>query len=509
MRPELLLGIDIGTTSTKAILCQRDGHILAQAGEEYHTSFPQPNWAEQDPEAWWRATCHVISQVFAASAADPGAVAAIGVSCQSPTLVAVNRQGEPVHPALIWMDRRSEPQCAMMREKLGEEVVAQVNGGRIDPYYLAPKLLWLREQKPDAYAGAHQVLQANGFIVHRLTGVFCMDDSQGPLTLLFDSARRQWAGAIVEPLGLAQEKLPPVAPCAQVVGEVTTAAAAETGLAPGTPVVAGMVDGAAAAVEAGIVRAGDAAEMTGQSTVLLICSDRPYRGRDLIPIGHPSPGLHMVVGAMVATGGALRWFRDQLGESERQEAARRGCDPFDLLGEQAATSPPGANGLIFLPYMYGERSPVWDTNARGVFFGLSLATKKADLVRAIMEGAAYGLRHNLEVAAAAGFDVTALACVGGGARSPLWNQIKADVLKRPIHLPQRSSGAAMGDAIVAGVGVGLYPSLEEAVARVVATGSEYRPQVQHTGHYDALYAVYRQLYPALREAYRKLAEVEQ
>ncbi len=506
MTKNLLLGIDVGTTGTKAILCDLEGVLLAQAGQEYPTTYPQPNWAEQDPEDWWRATCTVVHQVLATAGVAPERVAALSVSCQAPTLVPVDASGRPVHPALIWMDRRAEAQCRWLRRHVGEERIAAVNGGRIDPYYLAPKVLWLRDKAPDAYAASAQLLQANGYIVHKLSDVFCMDHSHGPLSLFFDSTQQTWSDPLVDAMAIDRNRLPPVRPCTEVVGAVTRAAAAATGLAAGTPVVAGMVDGTAAGIEVGLLQPGQAAEMTGQSTVLLICSDRPYLGRKLIPVGHPSPGRYMVVGAQVASGGALRWFRDQLGEVERQEAARLGVDPFELLSQLAEQSPPGANRLVFLPYMYGERSPIWDTNARGVFFGLSLATQKRDLVRAIMEGAVYGLRHNVEVAAADGFVVHKLACVGGGARSALWNQIKADVLQRPIDLPRAGVGAAMGDAIVAAVGVGLYPSIEAAVARMVAPGPSYKPQPANAACYDALYRVYLGLYPALRANFRELGE---
>ena len=507
MGASLLIGVDVGTTGVKALLCERDGTVLAQAGQEYPTTFAQPGWAEQDPDAWWEATCAVVRQVIARSGARAEAVAAIGVSCQAPTLVAVDAHGVPVHPALIWMDRRSERQCDALRATVDEAAIARINGGRIDPYFLAPKILWLRDEAPEAYARTHQILQANGYIVHKLAGAFCMDNSHGPLTLLFDNDRQAWSPQLIDAMGIDPAKLPPVVPCAQVVGTVTPAAAAATGLAPDTPVIAGMTDGTAASIEVGLVRPGAAAEMTGQSTVLLICSDTPYRGNLLFPLGHPIAGLHLVVGAMVATGGALRWFRDQLGAHEVAEAARLGVDPFDLLGEQAAQSRPGANRVVFLPYMYGERSPIWDSAARGVFFGVSLATTKGDLVRAIMEGAAYGLRHNVETAAADGFPVSALACVGGGARSALWNQIKADVLDRPVTLPGAASGAAMGDAIVAAAGAGLYPSIEAAVAGMVTTGPSYQPDPARARVYDDFYRIYRDLYPALRASFRDLAEV--
>ena len=507
MNKQLLLGIDIGTTSTKAVVFDAQGGVLAQATQEYPTHYPHPGWAEQDPDDWWRATCAVLKQVFAQPALNPQDVAAIGISCQAPSLVAVDRQNRPLHQALIWMDRRSEAECAWLREHVGEEAISRSNGGRIDPYYLAPKLRWFQIHQPDRYRQTHQILQANGYIIHKLTAAFSMDVAHGPLSLFFDSARLIWSGTLLDKMAIDSAKLPPLFACTDVVGTVTAAAAGVTGLAVGTPVVAGMPDGTAAALEAGLVQVGDAAEMTGQSTVLLICSDRPYLGRDLIPLGHAAPGRYLAIGALVASGGSLRWFRDQLGEPERAEAMRLGVDPFDLLSEAAGGSPPGANRLIFLPYMYGERSPIWDSDARGVFFGLSLATQKADMVRAIMEGAAFGLRHNIEVATAAGFAPTGLACVGGGARSRVWNQIKADVLNRPLTLPQATTGALLGDAIVAAVGAGLYASVDQAVAQMVGKGAVYQPRSEFAARYDALYQVYVQLYPALKVQFQQLAAV--
>lgn len=508
MAATLLIGIDVGTTSTKAILCDLAGNVLAQAAQEYSTAYPRANWAQQDPEDWWRATCGVLQQTLWDSGVNARQIASIAVSSQAPTLVPVDRHGRPLHPALIWMDRRGEPQCRWLREHVGEDLIVAINGGRVDPYYLAAKLLWLRAEASDVFAASHQFLQANGYVVHKLCGAFCMDSSHGPLTQLFDSAAQDWSQPLLDAMALDPARLPPVLPCTAVAGEVTREAAAATGLAAGTPVVAGMVDATAAGIEAGLLEPGQAAEVTGQSTVLLLCSDRPYAARDLIPVGHPVPGRYLVLGALVATGGALRWFRDQLGEAERMEAARLGVDPFDLLSQAAEQSPPGANRVIFLPYMYGERSPIWDSNARGVFFGLSLATTKRDLVRAIMEGAAFGLRHNVEVATEAGFALDSLACIGGGSRSALWNQIKADVLQCPIRLPRASVGAPMGDAIVGAVGVGLYPTIGEAVAHMVAPGPEFAPERGRAVCYDALYRIYRGLYPALRASFQDLAEAE-
>ena len=502
----VLVGIDIGTTSVKAVLFDLQGIALAEASQEYPTLYPHPNWAEQDPEEWWRATCSTLQRLFADGRYRAHRVAAVAISCQAPSMVAVDRDGRPLAPAIIWMDRRSEPQCTWLREQVGQVQVGTVNGGRIDPYYMAPKLLWFQENCPDLYRATHQVLQANSYVIHKLCGAFCMDLSHGPISLCFDSAAGDWSDALLDAMGLDHSKLPPVVPCSAVVGEVSRTAASECGLAAGTPIVAGMTDGTAASLEAGLVRVGDAVEMTGQSTVLLICNDQPYLGDELIPLGHAIPGRHLVVGALVASGGAFRWFRDQLGEPERAEAARRGVDAFDVLIEGAAASPPGANRLIFLPYLFGERSPIWDSNARGVFFGLTLASQKRDLVRAILEGAAYGLRHNVETAARAGFPLGTLACVGGGARSALWNQIKADVLGRPVRLPRAATGAPLGDAMIAAVGIGLYPSVEEAVVQMVDLGAEYQPRPEWAARYDALYKIYVDLYPALKSSFHALAQ---
>lgn len=502
----LLIGIDIGTTSAKAVLVDAQGTLLAEAAQEYPTHYPRPGWAEQDPEAWWQAVCATAPRLFAGGH-DPRAVAAIGVSCQAPTLVMVDRRGASLHPALLWLDRRTEAQCAWLREQVGDDAIRQRNGGRIDPFYLAPKLLWIQQQAADVYRATWQALHPNSYIVHKLCGAFCMDQSHGPLSLCFDSAANRWSEPLLDRMGLDAAKLPPVVPCSEVVGEVSRDAAEACGLPSGIPVIAGMVDGTAAAAAAGLVEVGDAVEMTGQSTVLLICNDAPYLGDELIPLGHALPGRYLVVGALVASGGALRWFRDQLGGPERAEAARRGIDPFDLLGELAAQSPPGANRLLFLPYLFGERSPIWDSHARGVFFGLSLASTKQDLVRAILEGAAYGLRHNVETAGRAGFPLAQLACVGGGARSARWNQIKADVLGRPIHLPQSAAGAPLGAAIVAAAGVGLYRSVAEAVRAMVRGGPVFQPNAHHAARYDALYGVYLGLYPALKASFAALAEV--
>ncbi len=499
-----LLGIDAGTTGLKAVLAHADGTLLAQASQEYGTSFEHPNWAEQDPEQWWRACCAVVPQVLAAAGVSASDIAAIGVSGQGIGAVPVDAGGAPLRPAIIWLDRRSDAQCRALAERVGEADITRINGGRIDSSYFAPKWLWVKEHEPEVYRQTAAVLQSNGYVGMRLTGARRMDVSSGPMTLFFDSAKLAYSEALADRMGLDLAHMPPLAACDEVIGHVTRSAAREAGLAEGTPVIAGSIDGTAAAVEGGLLADGDAVEMTGQSTVVLVCSSRPYLGRDLISLVHGVPGKYLAVGASSAGGGSLRWWRDALADAERERGKQAGRDPFQLLDELAAASPPGANRLVFLPYMFGERSPIWDGAARGVFFGLSLSTTKADMVRAILEGAAYGLRHNVEAAASAGFAVSGMGCVGGGARSALWNQIKADVLGKPVRQLRAGLGAAMGDIMMAGVGVGVYRDFAEARAAVYAVQCDFLPNPANRQIYDDLYGVFLGLYPALKERFAEL-----
>lgn len=505
MTRRLLMGIDVGTTGLKVVVADADGTLLAQCGEEYGTRYPQPNWAEQDPEQWWRACCAVAPRALELAGAQGKDVAGVGVSGQGIGVVAVDATGKPLRPAIIWLDRRSDAQCARLRETVGEEAITAINGARIDSFYLAPKWLWVQEHEPEVYRQTAAVLQSNGYLIQRLTGARRFSVADGPMTLFFDAANLRYHEGLAERMGIDLAQMPPVARPAEVVGTLTQQAAAAVGLIAGTPVVAGSVDGVAAAVEGGVLEDGDATEMTGQSTVILICASRPYLGRELISLVHAAPGKYLAVGGSAAGGGSLRWWRDTLADTEQARALREGRDPFQVLDELAAGSPPGANRLVFLPYLYGERSPIWDTNARGVFFGLSMSTTKADMVRAVLEGAAFGLRHNMDAAAAAGFTVSALNCVGGGARSALWNQIKADALGIPVRVPAAACGAAMGAVMMAGVGAGVYRDFAAAKAAVFRITREFQPNEANRKVYDDLYRVFVGLYPALRESYRRLA----
>jgi xylulokinase len=504
---QLLLGIDVGTTGTKAALFTPDGRLRALGQAEYRIHHPRPGWAEQDPEDWWQAVCVAVRQALAGVPGSAEGVAGVAVSSQAPTMLPLNRAGEPVRPALIWMDRRADAEAVQLGEQVGQSRLVAITGNRADPYYVAPKLLWFRTHEPERFAETALFVQVNGFIGYRLTHEFALDNVHAALLQLQDWRTADWSAEVCDACGVEPAQFPPVHFGWHVLGQVSAEAADVTGLRPGTPVMVGTVDGAAAALEAGAVEPGIAAEMTGTSTVLLMANASGVVEPAFIAMPHAVPGVHLLLGALATSGASLRWYRDQFGLAEANAASQLGLDSYDLLTMQAAKVGPGSSGVIFLPYMMGERSPIWHTNARGVFFGLTLATPRGALIRAILEGTAFALKHNVEVAQQAGVSFSEIRSVGGGARSALWNQIKADVLGLPIRLPQTSVGAAFGAAVLAGMGLGLYSDVRRTLRDLVQLEASYEPDWQNHSLYQELYQVFRGIYESLREDFDKAAAI--
>jgi len=519
-----VIGVDIGTTATKAVLLDGEERIVAESTRvEHGTVYPpeQPSGAEQDPEDWWAGTVKSVRQVLAASAIEPRRVAAIAVSSQAPCVVLVDRDGRPVRPALLWMDRRSDEECRL-RSPVGEEI-RRLCGNAVDPYYAAPKMAWLITHEPRVKARTRRFLTANGYVNFRLTGTYTVDNGHAGLTLLAGLNEVRWSPWLAEVWGVPFDWLPSIAAPTEVVGHITAEAATATGLGAGTPVLAGLVDATAASLEAGVASAGDVCEMTGQSTVLNAAV--PY---ELLAGGigaltawaYPIPGLYLLAGTMVSTGGILRWFRDHFSSLSavadvRDEKLREGLrsalaaegDPFEVLDRLAASAPVGSHGLVLLPYFLGERSPIWDSNARGTIVGLSMATTRADVVRAILEGTAYGMNHNLEEMRRLGLDPPALRVVGGGAQSCTWNTIKADVTGLTVEVPAETRGAAVGSALVAAAGVKLLNDLGECVRHRYAARDRIEPDQARHLLYQRYYALYRALYPALVSTFQELAKL--
>ncbi|MBM7790469.1 xylulokinase [Tenggerimyces flavus] len=491
MGEPVTVGVDVGTTGVKAVVVSAAGRVLGEAGQEYATAFPAPNAAEQSPQDWWAASAAVIRAALAqAGAVD---VAAVGVSSQAPTVVVLDKQGDPVRPALTWMDRRGVSEC----ERLDGTEVLRRTGNRLDAYFAAPKLAWLLRAEPEVRHRGQGVLMANGYVVRQLTGEATIDTGHVGLTLLGSASG--WDENLVAEWGIPRSWLPEPVDPADVVGHVTTKAARATGLRAGTPVVAGLVDGAAASIEAGLAEHGDVCEMTGQSTVVNAAVETARLGDGpgtLSTLPYPLDGLVIVYGSMVATGGILRWFRDELGGGD-----------FAELDTLAGTAPVGSGGVVLLPYFLGERSPIWDADARGALVGLSMGTRRADLVRAILEGTAYGLAHNLAELSKLGINPEVLRSIGGGSRGRTWTQIKADVTGLPVEVPAHSAGAPVGVAMVAASGVGLVPSLRDAVLARRSGPLAFRASPDSGRHatYERLLEVYRELYPALTRVHALLA----
>jgi xylulokinase len=405
------------------------------------------------------------------------------------------------------MDRRSEASVQKLKQVLGDRRIEQVTGNRADPFYVAPKILWYRTHEPERFKATSLFVQANGYINYRLTGKHSLDTAHAALLQLRDYKTERWSEPLCYACGIEPVNFPPVYPGEHVLGELTRGAAEAMGLMPGIPVMVGTVDAAAAALGAGVARAGTAAEMTGTSTVLIMPSDRKVSEPVFIAMPHCVPRQHLLLGAMAATGASLRWFREQFGTAGELSGLYEKENEYDLLTGEASRIKPGSDGVVFLPYMMGERSPIWHTNARGVFFGLTLSTTRGALIRAILEGAAFALLHNAECARGAGLILEELRSVGGGTRSALWNQIKADVLGISILLPETYTGAAFGAAMLAGIGSRIYTDIEKSLKTMIRIRARFEPNPENHRLYREIYQIYRALYEDLRGSFDRAASI--
>lgn len=498
------LGIDIGTTNVKAAVYDAGFSRVAEGSAEYPTFIPRPGWAEQDPDQWWAAATAAVHRCIDGGGVSASDIRGLCISSHAPAVVPLGDDGRPVRNGLIWMDRRSEPQCAEIRQRLGETRVGAITGNRIDPYFAAAKLLWFKENEEELYGKTRHVLQANGYVNFRLTGVSSVDRVHATLTGLYDTTAHGWSAELCAALGISTDLLPMIHSPSDVIGTVTAAAAVATGLREGTPVVAGNVDASAAAIESGVLGSGEAVEATGTSTVLMIGCDSFPKSLNLVAMGHAPGDRALLIGPVSSTGAALKWYRDQLGLDERVRAAERGTDPYKVMDEEAEA--PGGGELIFLPYLAGERSPIWDTDARGVFFGLGIKTDRGRIVRSIMEGSAFALRHNLEEAIRSGPPVRELRAVGGGAESRLWLKIKASVLRMPVVTLKNASSGVLGNAALAAYGVGALSDIEGAMRDRLVFGERIEPDSGLAKRYEKLYRIYRNVYEHTKADFKDLSE---
>jgi xylulokinase len=493
------LGIDIGTTNVKCVLFGEGPKAVAEAAYEYPTAFPAPSWAEQDPEHWWEGTIATIRSVLSQSGIDASGIRAVAVSCQSPCALLVDRDGNPLHDALIWMDRRSTDELEFLDRTIGSQRVFEISGNRLDTYFMLSELLWFRRHHPELMEKTYKILQANGYVNLKLTGEFTIDSSNLSLTQINDLKGNCWSRELAEAIDVDPSVLPQVYDCGEVIGYVTRKAAELTGLKAGTPVLAGAVDASVAALEAG-VQQNIALEMTGTSSVMLIGLSEPLTTIRLSHLTGVNDHIHYLYGAMSSTGGSLKWFRDTLygGETRERNAYAR----MDAEVEEKAPEPAH---LLFLPYMAGERAPIWNPDARGVFFGLSMGTSRAQMIRAIMEGAAFALLDNLEEAEKTGLRPQQVYVLGGCSNSDIWLRIKASVINREIIVPCNTLGAPGGLACLMAAFTGEYDTPEQAAAAGFKVAKRFEPVDAWADRYRELYREFKQLYGSVEHNFKSFS----
>ncbi len=503
-----LLGIDIGTSGAKALLIDAEGAVIASATEEYPLYTPRPLWAEQDPEDWWRATVGAIRTVLERSGVHAEDVAGLGLTGQMHGMVALDADGHVLRPCIMWNDQRTALQCAEIMDTVGRERFLALTGNLALPGFTAPKILWVRENEPEVYRRIAKVLLPKDYIRYRLTGDYATEVSDASGTVLFDVAHRRWSLEVLEALDIPPSWMPNSYESPQVTGTVSETAARETGLRPGLPVAGGGGDQAAQAVGSGIVREGVISVTVGTSGVVFAATDEMKLDPQarLHSFCHAVPGRWHVMGVMLSAGGSLRWLRDTIAGPEREVGRLSGVDPYEIMIAEAAQVPAGSEGLLFLPYLTGERTPYADPNARGAFVGLTLRHGKGAMVRAVLEGVAYGLRDSLELLRALHIPIRQVRASGGGARSTLWRQIMANIFGTELVTINITEGAAYGAALLAGVGAGVYKDVFEATERTIRVVDRVEPVADEVAIYDGYYQDYRALYGQLKPTFDSVAK---
>jgi xylulokinase len=490
-----LLGIDVGTGGTRALLIDESGAVIASAIYEHEPfASPRSGWAEQDPHDWWKACQGAVRKLLADSGVSASEIACIGLSGQMHGAVLLDRNHEVLRPALIWCDQRTAAECRYLNETIGPQRLVELTSNPALTNFTLTKLLWVRTNEPGIWRRFHSFLLPKDYVRLCLTGVRAIDVADASGTLLLDVAHRRWSDAMLDAVGLSPDCLPALHESQEVVGHVTAAAAASTGLKAGTPVVAGAGDQAAGATGMGIVRPGDVSATIGTSGVVFAASDAPVTD----PLGrlhtfcHAIPGRWHVMGVTQAAGLSLRWFRDNFAAPNAS---------YDQLCAEAAQVPPGAGGVLWAPYLMGERTPHLDPDARAALLGLAADHTRAHVVRAILEGVAFSLKDTLTIFKELGIPAKAIRVGGGGARSPLWRQIQADVYGQSVETVQAEEGAAYGAALLAGVGAGVWPSVDAACDAVVHVAKRTAANPETVRVLGESYAKYRRIYPALRSIF--------
>lgn len=492
---KLLLGIDIGTSACKIAIFNKQGEVLAQSSQEYGIYYPHPGWVEQSPEEWWNSVCLGIKDCIAKGNIEPSQIVGIGIAGQGWSAIPVDREGRCLSNTPIWLDTRAKEIADRVIDEIGGDNIFEVAGNAFLPAYTTPKLLWFKEHRPEIYDQTYKFLQSNSYIGMKLTGVMSSDKCQNYGLHFYNTKTCTYDEELAQAMGLLIDKVPDIYQCHDIIGRVTKEAAALTSLAEGTPVVAGGLDAACGTLGAGVYLPKQTQIQGGQAGGISICEDEPITHPQLIFSPHVVPDLWLLQAGTVGGGGVLRWFKQELGEGQS----------FDELTALAAKVPPGSDGVIFLPYMAGERCPIWNPDAKAVFYGLGFDKTKGHMVRAALEGVVFSVQHNLKVAEAAGVNISELdfRAMGGAANSELWVQIYADVTGCNISVPTSDTATTLGAALLAGVGVGLYENFAEAVEETVQITRVQQPKMENHQIYQESLEQYIKLYESLKHTFSR------
>jgi len=477
-----LLGIDIGTSACKIAVFDRDFNLATMVTKPYEVYYPNPGWAEQNPNEWWNAVCAGIRELTVPLDKIDG----IGIDGQGWSCIPIDKNGEVLHNTPIWFDTRAVAECAEIESVMhGTKILTNV----VNPSYTTPKVLWFKKNMPEIYAKTQYFLQSNSFIAYKLTGKFSQDKSQGYAHYFYDLKNCSYDGDLARDMGIDIAKFPQIYDCFDVVGTITEAASRETGLRVGTTVVAGGLDAACGTLGVGVFKSGQTQEQGGQAGGMSICADEPKFHEKLILGNHVLPNLWLLQGGTVGGGASMKWFSEQFGTDMS----------LKQLDEIASQTPAGSDGLTFLPYLAGERSPIWNPNAKGVYFGITFDKSRGHFARATMEGVAYSLLHNLETAAESGASVDVLRAMGGASNSQIWTQIKADVTGRTIEVPGSDAATCLGAVLLAGMGIGLVTNLEDTIGKIVKVKRVHQPNPANFEAYQKGYKTYIELYKRLED----------
>jgi len=498
MTKQYFLGIDTSTTSSKALLIDEEGKVVAVASSPHTLQTPHPLWSEQDPREWWEAVAVSIRSVLEKAGVGGERIAAIGLTGQMHGLVLLDETGNVLRPAILWNDQRTQSQCDEIHQRIGKEKFIQITGNVALTGFTAPKILWVKENEPEVYAKAKHVLLPKDYIRYKLTGEYAMDKADGAGTVLFDLKSRNWSDEVLSALDIPREWMPQTFEGTQFTGHVTDEAASLTGLKVGTPVVAGGGDQAAGAVGVGAVKAGVIGLTVGTSGVVFATTPSALIEPDgrLHAFCHAVPNMWHFMGVMLSAAGSLQWYRDTLAPEMS----------FDDLLQDAVSVPAGSEGLQFLPYLSGERTPHPDPLARGAFIGLTLRHSRAHMTRAVLEGVSFGLKDSFTLIQNAGLGaITQVRASGGGTKSALWRQILASVLEAELVTVNTTEGAAYGAALLAGVGAGAWADVQSACKAVIKITGTTQPNPQDAEPYHQAYSIYQNLYPVLKSSFDKMA----